>query len=172
MVKVTKTHSKVTDAFFHIISYADANFDFGGGSWREITFTNLRWLKILKIVWVPWSEVVQLMSNIEGRKQTHSKTADVKSWLLLQANNSISHGQTCCGAVVNNDTLLERLQSEFSVRGTSLAWLQSYLAVRTQFVKLRLHQSPVAEPRFHQGFWPMLFAHYYSSFGDGTESVQ
>ena len=38
--------------------------------------------------------------------------------------------------MVNHGILLERLQSEFGVRETPLAWLQSYLEGRTQFVKL------------------------------------
>jgi len=43
---------------------------------------------------------------------------------------------------VNHAILLERLQSEFGVTGTQLAWLQSYLEDRTQFVKLgRYHFS-------------------------------
>ena len=46
---------------------------------------------------------------------------------------------------VNYGILLERLQSEFGVRGTLLAWLQSYLEGRTQFVKLGRHQSPVVK---------------------------
>ena len=42
---------------------------------------------------------------------------------------------------VNHSILLKWLQSEFGVTGTLLAWLQSYLEGRTQFVKLG--QSPV-----------------------------
>ena len=46
---------------------------------------------------------------------------------------------------VNHSILLKWLQSEFGVTGTLLAWLQSYLEGRTQFVKLGLHQSPVVK---------------------------
>ena len=72
--------------------------------------------------------------------------------------------------IVNHSILLERLQSEFGVTGTSLAWLQSYLEGRTQFVKLGLHQSPVVklEVGVPQGFvfGPLLFAVYCSPVGD------
>jgi len=44
---------------------------------------------------------------------------------------------------VNHGILTERLQSKFGVRGTPLAWLQSYLEGRTQFVKLGRHSAPV-----------------------------
>ena len=41
---------------------------------------------------------------------------------------------------VNHGILLERLQSEFGVRGTPLAWLRLYLEGWTQFIKLGQHQ--------------------------------
>ena len=44
---------------------------------------------------------------------------------------------------VDHEILLERLQTEFGVTGTPLAWLQSYLDGRTQCVKMGQHQSPV-----------------------------
>ena len=46
---------------------------------------------------------------------------------------------------VNHSIPLERLLSEFGVRGTPLAWLQSYFEGRSQFVKLGRHQSPVVK---------------------------
>ena len=73
---------------------------------------------------------------------------------------------------VNHDILLERLQSAFSIRGTPLAWLQSYLEGRTKFVKLGRHQSPVVklEVGVPQGsvLGPLLFAVYCSPVGDIT----
>jgi len=63
-----------------------------------------------------------------------------------------------------------RLQSDFVVRETPLAWLQSYLEGRTQFFKLRRHQSRVVKlegavpPRSVLG--SLLFAVYCSSVGD------
>ena len=66
--------------------------------------------------------------------------------------------------------LLERLQLEFGVTGTSLAWLQSYLEGRNQFVKLGLHQSPVVKLEVGVPQWsvlgPLLFAVYCSQVGD------
>ena len=41
---------------------------------------------------------------------------------------------------------VEQLQSEFGVTGTLLAWLQSHLEGRTQFVELGLHQLPLTYP--------------------------
>jgi len=71
---------------------------------------------------------------------------------------------------VNHGILLERLQSEFEVRGTPLAWLQSNLEGRTQFVKLGRHQSPVVklEVGVPQGsvLGPLLFAVYCSPVSD------
>jgi len=71
---------------------------------------------------------------------------------------------------VNHGILLERLQSEFGIRGKLLAWLQSYLEGRTQSVKLGRHQSPVVklEVGVPQGtvLEPLLFAVYCSPVGD------
>jgi len=71
---------------------------------------------------------------------------------------------------VNNSILVERLQSEFGVTGKPLAWLQSYLEDRTQFVKLGLHQSPVVklevDVRLGSVIRPLLFAVYCSPVGD------
>ena len=66
--------------------------------------------------------------------------------------------------------LLERLQTEFSVTGTALAWLRLYLSDRSQFVKLRRHQSPVVRldvsvPQASV-LGPLLFAVYCSPVGD------
>ena len=40
---------------------------------------------------------------------------------------------------VDQEVLLQRLQSEFGVTDTPLSWLRSYLEGRTQFVKLGQH---------------------------------
>jgi len=59
---------------------------------------------------------------------------------------------------VNQGILLERLQSEFGVRGlTPLAWLQ-YLEGRTQFVKLGRHISREARGRRSAGVCAWAFA--------------
>jgi len=71
---------------------------------------------------------------------------------------------------VNHGILLERLQSEFSIRGTPLAWLQLYLEGRTQFVKLGGHQSPFVklEVGIPQGsvLGLLLYTVYCSPVGD------
>ena len=71
---------------------------------------------------------------------------------------------------VNYDTLLERLQTEFSVTGTALAWLRSYLSDRSQFIKLGRHQSPAVRLDVGVGqgsvLGPLLFAVYCSPVGD------
>ena len=71
---------------------------------------------------------------------------------------------------VNHDMLLERLQTEFSVTGTALAWLRSYLSDRSQFVKLGRHQSPAVRLDVGVGqgsvLGPLLFAVYCSPVGD------
>ena len=58
----------------------------------------------------------------------------------------------------------------YSVTGTPLAWLQSYLEDRTQLIKLGLHQSPAVklEVGVPQGSvnGPLLFAVYCSPVGD------
>jgi len=79
---------------------------------------------------------------------------------------------------VDHGILLQRLQSEFGVTETPLAWLRSYLEGRTQFVKLGQHQSSVVglDVGVPQGsvLGPLLFAIYCSPVADviGSHGVQ
>jgi len=43
--------------------------------------------------------------------------------------------------MVNNDTLLDRLRNDFGIDGKVLAWLESNLSSRRQFVKIGQHTS-------------------------------
>jgi len=67
-------------------------------------------------------------------------------------------------------TLTQWLHTEFGVSGTALSWIQSYLQVRTQFVKLGQHRSSVTnlEVGVPQGLvlGPLLFAMYCSPVDD------
>jgi len=71
---------------------------------------------------------------------------------------------------VCDETLLQRLQSEFGVSGTALSWIRSCLTDRKQFVKLGLRKSPETklEVGVAQGsvLGPLLFAVYCSPAAD------
>jgi len=71
---------------------------------------------------------------------------------------------------IDHNILLGRLHGEFGVTGTALAWLQSYISNRSQFVKLGRHSSaPVScTSGVPQGsvLGPILFAAYTSLIGD------
>ena len=71
---------------------------------------------------------------------------------------------------VSHHTLLQRLQTEFGVTGTALAWIKSYLTDRKQFIKLGQHKS--SETKLEVGvpqgsvLRPLLFAVYGSPVAD------
>jgi len=54
---------------------------------------------------------------------------------------------------VDHEIILERLQTEFGVTGTPMAWLQSYLDGRTQYVKMGQHQSLAIKTRRSVHCW-------------------
>ena len=76
---------------------------------------------------------------------------------------------------IRHSTLLHRLESEFGICDTALAWLRSYLSDRWQFVKIGRHQSHPAtcDLGVPQGsvLGPILFATYVSSAGDIVTST-
>ena len=71
---------------------------------------------------------------------------------------------------IDHNILLRWLHGELGVTGTALAWFQSYISNRSQFVKLGRHSSaPVScTSGVPQGsiFGPILFAAYTSPIGD------
>jgi len=71
---------------------------------------------------------------------------------------------------VCHQTLLQRLQSEFSVSGTALSWIRSYLTDRKQFIELGLRKLPETklEVGVPQGsvLRPLPFAVYCSPAAD------
>jgi Reverse transcriptase (RNA-dependent DNA polymerase) len=73
-----------------------------------------------------------LLSILDGLYQTidNKETAVLVSLDLSAAFDTVSH-----------NILLNRLNAEFGVRGTALAWIKSYLSDCHQFVKIGRHRS-------------------------------
>jgi len=72
---------------------------------------------------------------------------------------------------IDHNILSRRLHGEFGVTGSALAWLQSYISNRSQFVKLGLRHSLAAvscTSGVPQGsvLGPILFVVYTSPIGD------
>ena len=77
-----------------------------------------------------------LLSILDGLYQAidNKETAVLVSLDLSAAFDTISH-----------DILLNRLDVEFSERGTALAWVKSYLSDRQQFVKIAMKPATVSQ---------------------------
>ena len=75
---------------------------------------------------------------------------------------------------VDHRILIERLKTTFGITGTALTFLQSYLNLRTQYVKVGGEQSPIAEVTVGvpQGsvLGPFLFSAYVSPIADVISS--
>jgi len=112
------------------------------------------WLACVHTCWdlpINFSQFQQFQSAYRKGRSTETALHKVLDSVFTTANDkqvTVLIPRLVSGVwQVNHSILLERLQSEFGVTRTPLAWLQSYLEGRTQFVKLGLHQSPVAEPK-------------------------
>ena len=74
-----------------------------------------------------------------------------------------------------HSTLLHRLEIEFGVRDKALAWLESYLTGRKQFIRIGQHQSKtvLCDAGVPQGsvLGPLLFAAYVSPVGEIVTSA-
>jgi exonuclease III len=107
-----------------------------------------------------------LLSILDGLYQAidNKETAVLVSLDLSAAFDTISH-----------DILLNRLDVEFGVRGTALAWIKSYLSDRQQFVKIGRHRSRSVSYNLGvpQGsvLGPLLFVTYVSPVGDIVTSA-
>ena len=70
---------------------------------------------------------------------------------------------------------MKRLQDEFNVGGLALAWIESYLSNRFQFVKLGRHSSTTTkcDSGVPQGsvLGPLLFVIYVSPVGDVIDGL-
>ena len=95
-----------------------------------------------------------ILSNIETKQLTVLVALDISA-----AFDTICHSK-----------LLKRLPDEFGVGGLALAWIDSYLSNRFQFVKLGRHSSVTTQcdSGVPQGsvLGPLLFVIYVSSVGD------
>jgi len=101
---------------------------------------------------------------LEVYNRVFSATTDKKLTVLVGLDISSAFG------TIDHNILLRRLHGEFGVTGTALAWFQSYISNRSQFVKLGRHSSaPVScTSGVPQGsvLGPILFAAYTSPIGD------
>jgi len=101
---------------------------------------------------------------LEVFNRVFSATTDKKLTVLVGLDISSAFD------MIDHNILLSRLHGEFGVTGTALAWLQSYISNRSQFVKLGRHSSaPVScTSGVPQGsvLGPILFATYTSPIGD------
>ena len=75
---------------------------------------------------------------------------------------------------IDHSMLVKRLENTFGVTGMALKWIQSYLSLRTQYVKTRTEQSAVAPVTIGvpQGsvLGPFLFSIYVSPIADVISS--
>ena len=121
------------------------------------------------------SNFSQFQSAYRKGHSTETALLDVLDNVYMAANDKqvtvlIGLDLSAAFDTVDHATLLDRLQTEFGVTETPLAWLRSYLEDRTQFVKLGQHQSSAValEVGVPQGsvLGPLLFAVYCSPVGD------
>jgi len=70
--------------------------------------------------------------------------------------------------MVNHETLLDHLRNAFGTDGKVLAWLESYLSSRQQFVKIGQHTSNTCQCGVPRGsvLGPLLFSVYTSPIGE------